>query len=151
MKKKHKKRVTRLTNSCNHLMKFYPILLQVPQMKNSHQVHLVHKINASWMIDYVSGDELSDDDITTHFALFVAYNPMAFEEVVKDTKWQKAMDTEIKAIKKNDTLELFDLPQGQKTIGVKWVYKTKLNEKGEVDKYKAWLVVKGYKQEFVVD
>jgi hypothetical protein len=47
--------------------------------------------------------------------------------------------------------ELADLPKGQKTIGVKWVYKTKLNEKGEIDKFKARLVVKGYKQEHGVD
>ncbi|KAL6320070.1 hypothetical protein AAG906_004468 [Vitis piasezkii] len=37
------------------------------------------------------------------------------------------------------------------TIGVKWVYKTKLNENGEIDKYRAQLVAKGYKQEFGVD
>lgn len=39
----------------------------------------------------------------------------------------------------------------QKLIGVKWVYKTKLNKDGEVDKYKARLVAKGDKQEFGVD
>ncbi|KAA0057218.1 retrovirus-related Pol polyprotein from transposon TNT 1-94 [Cucumis melo var. makuwa] len=33
----------------------------------------------------------------------------------------------------------------------KWVYKTKLKENGEVDKYKACLVPKGYKHEFSVD
>ena len=33
---------------------------------------------------------------------------------------------------------------GAKKIGVKWIYKTKLNESGEVDKYKARLVIKGY-------
>ncbi|KAL6334162.1 hypothetical protein AAG906_006731 [Vitis piasezkii] len=37
------------------------------------------------------------------------------------------------------------------TIGVKWFYKTKLNENGDVDKHKACLVAKGYKQEFGVD
>ncbi|KAG8481752.1 hypothetical protein CXB51_027230 [Gossypium anomalum] len=46
---------------------------------------------------------------------------------------------------------LTELSEGQKTIGVKWVYKTKLKENGEVDKYKARLVAKGYKQEFWVD
>ena len=44
-----------------------------------------------------------------------------------------------------------NLPKGQKTIGVKWVFKTKLNKSGEVDKYKARLVVKGYKQQYGVD
>ena len=61
------------------------------------------------------------------------------------------MDDEIKAIERNETWELTDLPRGQKTIVVKWVYKTKLEENGEVDKYKARLVAKGYKQEFGVD
>lgn len=103
------------------------------------------------MIDYVSGDELSDDDITAHFALFADFDPITFEESVKDTKWQKAMNVEIKSIEKNNTWELTDLPKGQKTIGVKWVFKTKLNEKGEIDKHKARLVAKGYKQEYGVD
>jgi len=29
---------------------------------------------------------------------------------------------------------------------VKWIYRTKLNEEGRVDKYKARLVAKGYTQ-----
>jgi len=39
------------------------------------------------------------------------------------------------------------LPAGAKKIGVKWIYKTKLNELGEVHKHKARLMVKGYTQE----
>ena len=61
------------------------------------------------------------------------------------------MDAEITTIERNDTWELCDLPKGQKTIGVKWVYKTKLKENGEVVKHKARLVAMGYKQEFGVD
>ena len=34
---------------------------------------------------------------------------------------------------------------------MKWIFKTKLKENGEVDKYKARLVAKGYEQEFGVD
>ncbi|RVW73907.1 Retrovirus-related Pol polyprotein from transposon RE2 [Vitis vinifera] len=49
------------------------------------------------------------------------------------------------------TNEVTGVDQGQKTIGVKWVYKTKLKENGEVDKHKARLVAKGYKQEVGVD
>ena len=53
--------------------------------------------------------------------------------------------------KKNGTWELTDLPKGGKAIGVKWVYKTKFNEKGEVEKHKARLVAKGYTQQYGVD
>ena len=34
-----------------------------------------------------------------------------------------------------------ELPEGGKKVGVKWIYKMKFNENGEVDKYKARLVV----------
>nr|KYP63619.1 hypothetical protein KK1_018198 [Cajanus cajan] len=61
------------------------------------------------------------------------------------------MDIEIEAIEKNGTWELIDRPKGAKVVGVKWVYKTKLNEKGEVDKFKARLVVKGYAQQYGID
>ncbi|CAL9024467.1 unnamed protein product [Prunus brigantina] len=91
------------------------------------------------MIDYLSGDELLDGDATTHFVLFVDSDPISFEEVVKDAKWQKAMEAEINSIEKNHTWELNDFPKGHKTIGVKWVFKTKLNEKDEIGKHKAHL------------
>ena len=61
------------------------------------------------------------------------------------------MDKEIKAIKKNDMQELTTLPHGKKEIGVKWVYKMKKNAKGEVERYKARLVVKGYSQQQGID
>lgn len=61
------------------------------------------------------------------------------------------MDVEMGAIKKNGTWELTELPKGGKTIGVKWVYKTKLNENGEIEKHKARLVAKGYARQYEVD
>jgi hypothetical protein len=43
------------------------------------------------------------------------------------------MDQEI-SIEKNDTWELITLLHGAKKIDVKWVYKSKYNEKGEIEK-----------------
>nr|KYP75872.1 hypothetical protein KK1_020080 [Cajanus cajan] len=54
------------------------------------------------------------------------------------------MKEKIKMIDKNKTWQLVDKPSNKKMIGVKWVYKTKLNPKGSVNKLKAKLVVKGY-------
>ncbi|XP_074337764.1 uncharacterized protein LOC141705328 [Apium graveolens] len=76
---------------------------------------------------------------------------VTFEEASEESKWNKVMDEEIGTIEKNDTWELTDLPEGHKTIGVKWVYKTKTNQDGEVEKYKARLVAKGYKQRYKID
>lgn len=76
-------------------------------------------------------------------------DPANYEEAAKDEKWRLAMDSEITSIEKNSTWEL--VPQGGKKIGVKWVYKTKYNEAGEVEKYKARLFDKGYAQEYGID
>ena len=109
--------------------------------------HRIRK-KPTWMYDYeVTGIDQSEDPLT-HFALFSDCDPTTFESAVKDAKWWKTMDDEIEAIERNDTWELTNLPKGHKTIGVKWVFKTKIKENGEVDKYKARLVAKGYKQEY---
>ena len=79
------------------------------------------------------------EDPTIHFALFSDCDPTTLDSAVKEEKWRKAMDDEIDAIERNDTWELNDLLKGHKTIGVKSVFKIKLKENGEVDKYKARL------------
>nr|KYP56109.1 Retrovirus-related Pol polyprotein from transposon TNT 1-94 [Cajanus cajan] len=61
------------------------------------------------------------------------------------------MEEEIKMIEKNNTWDLVDCPHGKDIIGVKWVFKTKLNPDGTIQKHKARLVVKGYSQQPGVD
>ncbi|WJZ94710.1 hypothetical protein VitviT2T_013543 [Vitis vinifera] len=105
-----------------------------------------------WMEDYVSGGEFSEGDVEHNLVLFTSTaDPTTFEEAVQSSKWRAAMDLEIEAIERNETWELTDLPEGVKKIGVKWVFKTKLNENGKVDKCKARLVAKGYAQQHGID
>eukprot|EP00253_Pinus_taeda_P029617 PITA_29617 len=58
------------------------------------------------------------------------------------------MDEKINAIERNKTWDLVELPKGKEVIGVKWVYKTKSNAEGRIERHKARLVVKGYKQQY---
>ncbi|GKV32259.1 hypothetical protein SLEP1_g40876 [Rubroshorea leprosula] len=97
------------------------------------------KRRPAWLEDYEVTDLPQDDVLINHFALFVDCDPLTYEEVVKEEKWQKTMAEEIGSIERNQTWELTDLPEGHKTIGVKWIYKTKLKENGIVDKFKARL------------
>lgn len=84
----------------------------------------------AWMQDYETGEGLSEEDDEIEMAMFAAADPIHFEDAVKGEKWRKAMDVEIEAIKRNETWELVELPKGEKKVGVKWVYKTKLDENG---------------------
>ncbi|KAJ6855707.1 Integrase catalytic domain-containing protein [Populus alba x Populus x berolinensis] len=104
-----------------------------------------------WLRDYETGDGLSEDDSASQLAMFAAADPIHLDDAVKSEKWRTTMDVEMEAIKRNGTWELMELPAGGKKVGVKWVYKTKLNEHGAVDKYKTRLVVKGYSQQYGVD
>jgi hypothetical protein len=91
-----------------------------------------------------------NDDLTL-YCHFADCEPLGFEEAVKDEIWKNAMDEKIKAIKKNNTWELTTIPKEQKPIGVKWVFKVKKNAKGEIERYKVRLVVKGYSQQPNID
>ena len=55
------------------------------------------------------------------------------------------------SITENQTWSLEDMPLGHRAIRLKWVFKLKRNEKGEVVKHKARLVAKGYVQKQGVD
>lgn len=87
-----------------------------------------------------------DYDESVNFALFSHSDPIYFEEVVNEEKWCNAMDEEIDAIERNETSELTTFPPKKQVIRVKWVYKTKCNAEEKIDRHKAHLVVKGYKQ-----
>ncbi|CAL8081981.1 unnamed protein product [Prunus armeniaca] len=99
---------------------------------------------------YVSGESLGEDEV--HMAQVVATEDhFHLEEAVKNVKWRQAMDSEINSIEKNKTWTLTELPARAKKIGVKWVYKTKYNEHGEINKHKARLEAKGYSQKHDID
>jgi hypothetical protein len=57
-----------------------------------------------------------------------------------------AMDEEMTALDKNEAWDLVELSTIRKPIGSKWVFKKNPNAEGKVEKYKAWLVAKGYIQ-----
>ncbi|CAL9019831.1 unnamed protein product [Prunus brigantina] len=77
--------------------------------------------------------------------------PDSFEEADLDESWRSAMEAELEMIEKNNTWKLVDRPFDKPVIGVKWVYKVKLNLDGTVQKNKARLVAKGYSQKPGID
>uniref|UniRef100_A0A251UJX2 Putative ribonuclease H-like domain-containing protein n=1 Tax=Helianthus annuus TaxID=4232 RepID=A0A251UJX2_HELAN len=98
---------------------------------------------------YERGQTVQND--VADFVLYADVDPITYNEVFKYIKWREAMDREIQSILKNGTWDIVDPPKGQKPIGVKWIYKTKYDEHGNVSKHKARLVAKGYNQKYGID
>ena len=84
---------------------------------------------------------MEDDPINLHQAIHSS----------NSHKWIIAMNEEIKFMKDNDVWELVSLPEGAKPIGCKWIFKTKRDSKGDVERYKARLVAKGFTQREGID
>ena len=60
--------------------------------------------------------------------------------------WYDAMKDEMNSMASNGVWDLVELPNGLKVIGCKWVFKTKKDSLGNIERYKARLVAKGFTQ-----
>ncbi|GKA56808.1 putative ribonuclease H-like domain-containing protein [Tanacetum coccineum] len=91
-------------------------------------------------------------------ALWCFYNsvlskvkPKNFKSAVTEDCWFQAMQDEIHEFDRLDVWELVPPPDCAMIIALKWIYKVKLDEYGDVLKNKARLVAKGYRQEEGLD
>lgn len=97
------------------------------------------------MTDLENVENQTDHLQNLAIAMFSSHeDPSSYEEEVKSVTWKKAMDSEMQSIEDNDTWKLTTLQQGVKAISFKWIFKTKYNENGHVEKHKSRLVAKGY-------
>ena len=65
--------------------------------------------------------------------------------------WLKAMENEIASLNTNDVWDLVELPKGRKVVGSKWVFKVKRDLDGNINRYKARLVARGFTQKYGED
>ncbi|KAK1643583.1 hypothetical protein QYE76_061388 [Lolium multiflorum] len=81
-------------------------------------------------------------------------DPTSYKEAIKSlnsSRWQIAMEDELKSMGSNDVWDLVEVPNGAKRVGCKWIYKTKYDPKGNIERFKARLVAKGFTQREGID
>jgi hypothetical protein len=88
---------------------------------------------------------LINDSEQSHVAFLSMTEPKNFDEASQHDDWIRAMNEELDQIE-NNTWELVPRIEDKNVIGYKWVFKNKMNEKGQVVRNKARLVYKGYAQ-----
>ncbi|KAL4362499.1 hypothetical protein GQ457_04G038710 [Hibiscus cannabinus] len=125
---------------------------QLPQKFKDYHVSLPVKRTSPHNINQViSYQNFSSDFISYINSAEVLKEPKNYNQAIKNDCWKVAMEEEIQALERNNTWDLVPLPSGKKTIGCKWVYKTKLKADGTLERYKARLVAKGYTQKPGID
>ena len=160
-----KRALTGIFIGYNSIIKAYKVFH--PQTGNiviSRDVHFVEdekwnwedakQNNKDWQNDMVDdvpvkGTRLFSD--VYHRCNIAIREPTDYEEAMKNQNWMIAMKEELSMTEKNKTWVLVERLRDRKVIGVKWVYKTKLNVDDSINKNKARPVVKGYNQNFGAD
>ena len=84
-------------------------------------------------------------------AMISQIEPKNVNEALEDESWIEAMREELYQFKKNEVWMLVEPPTNKVVIGVKWVFRNKLDEQGKVVRNKARLVAKGYSQQEGID
>ncbi len=80
--------------------------------------------------------------------------PQNIEEALtceNSKEWECAMREEYDSLMTKNTWTLVPLPAGRKPVSCKWVFKIKQGANGEVERYKARLVARGFTQTYGVD
>jgi hypothetical protein len=80
--------------------------------------------------------------------------PQNIEETLtceNSKEWECAMQEEYDSLMTNNTWTLVPLPVDRKPVSCKWVFKIKQGANGEVERYKARLVARGFTQTYGVD
>jgi hypothetical protein len=81
-------------------------------------------------------------------------DPASFEEAMRSahsSKWLDAMKDEMRSMSVNKVWDLEEISKGGKTVCCKWVYKTKCDCNGNIERFKAQLVAKGFTQREGID
>lgn len=122
------------------------VLVEPMQIKQAlpQRLRRSHRLKKSAISDdYIAYLQESD------FNIGVKEDPLSFQEAIQSIDsehWQDMMLDELEYTKHNHVLDLVQLPKGVKPIKCRWVYRTKRDSKGKVQRYKARLIAKGFTQ-----
>lgn len=66
-------------------------------------------------------------------------------------EWKEAIEKELADLQANGTWEVVQTPAGARMISSKWVYRIKFSSRGELERFKARLVARGFTQRYGID
>jgi hypothetical protein len=132
-----------------------PLEPPVVQQEEQQQPHIAPNNENLRRSQRTKRSAISDDyEVYETEEFHMEDDPTTYEQAMRSeyaAKWLEAMRDEIKSMDSNKVWELMEIPKGAKKVGCKWVYKTKYDSQGNVQRHKARLVAKGFTQREGID
>ncbi|GJS58179.1 retrovirus-related pol polyprotein from transposon TNT 1-94 [Tanacetum coccineum] len=130
-----------------------------------HPDHQISEHNSKWTKDHPLENIIGELDrpVSTRLqlheqALFCYYDafldavePKTYKDVLTQSCWIEAMQSELNKFERLKVWELVSRPDKVMVITLKWIYKVKLDELGDILKNKARLAARDYHQEEGID
>ncbi|POM58686.1 LOW QUALITY PROTEIN: Hypothetical protein PHPALM_36636 [Phytophthora palmivora] len=100
-----------------------------------------------------SEEDIHEQEQRQHllYTLLAIRYPTTYRDAMKSShanQWHLAAKSEYKSLMDNNTWVLVSPPKGRKILSSRWVFVVKYTGTGEIDRFKARLVIKGFLQEF---
>nr|KAJ0217072.1 hypothetical protein LSAT_V11C300142760 [Lactuca sativa] len=125
----------------------------VPEPRKSTRDRKAKSFGSDFQLYLVEGTR--NETISQNQYYFnIEEDPKTFSEAMASRDvhfWKEAIHDEIDSIMHKNTWVLADLPPGCKELGCKWILKRKMKVDGTIDKYKARLVIQGFRQKEAID
>ena len=104
----------------------------------------------------VPAKKYADEYACHHYAFHMGQvdEPTSMQEALQSDharEWKEAADAEYESLMEHGTWELAELPKGRKAIACKWIFRTKYDQHGNIERYKGRLVAKGFSQKSGID
>ncbi|GJR93623.1 retrovirus-related pol polyprotein from transposon TNT 1-94 [Tanacetum coccineum] len=125
---------------------------QLPHVQKWTQAHPLENIIGDKDRPVSTRKQLETDAMWCFFNEFLTHvEPKTYKQALEHSCWIEAMQEEIHEFERLDVWILVPCPDNILIIPLKWIFKIKLDEYGDVLKNKARLVAKGYRQEAGID
>ncbi|GJV11021.1 zinc finger, CCHC-type containing protein [Tanacetum coccineum] len=126
---------------------------EIPKPRKGKRVRKAKSYGYDFQLYLVEG---SRDQIGSQYSYYysIEEDPRTYNEAMQSRDaafWKEAINDEIGSIMENNTWVLSDLPPGCKPLGCKWIFKRKMKVNGTTDKFKARLVIQGFRQKEGID
>ncbi|GKB72167.1 retrovirus-related pol polyprotein from transposon TNT 1-94 [Tanacetum coccineum] len=125
---------------------------QLPHVQKWTQAHPLENIIGDKDRPVSTRKQLETNAMWCFFNEFLTHvEPKTYKQALEHSCWIEAMQEEIHEFERLDVWILVPCPDNILIIPLKWIFKIKLDEYGDVLKNKARLVAKGYRQEAGID